>query len=408
MTTFHEAGGLKTFRRLTRIFYARVARDPRLQRLFSKNADKQRERLALFLAETFGGPKRYSQQRGQRSLQQMHAAFPIGEQEIQAWKKHMLAAMDAVGIEGPARSAMRGFFCGGLQQIADNSRYDVSLPELKQLLTQDRSVANARGHLGSLLHDAAQAWDLARVRLLLSFGAEVNARNFEGGHTPLYYAANHVDLSRPAEGIAVADTLIRHGADVKIHSGPIRGTPLHTAARRDNVVVARVLLSAGADIEARDIKGETPLRRALNCRQPGMIGLLIAHGANPDAADKCGLTPRQVAKRRGLRRRALVVGRNQARVDIAWAVISGRMSLIDAVDRYRALESSRPDFLRLASGDNGYCTDDQRLVDLVRLYVEQALTREPKRREEVLKRLEKERREHSSGGARSTPHANGS
>jgi hemoglobin len=300
MTTYQKLGGLETFRRLARVFYARVARDPLLQRLFPKKADKQRERLALFLAETFGGPKRYSQQRGQRGLQQMHSAFPIGEQEIKAWKKQMLAAMDDVGIQGPARSAMRGYFCGGLQQISENTRYDVPLLELKELLAQDRCVANARGHLGNLLHDAAQAWDIERVRLLLSFGAEVNARNFEGGHTPLYYAANHVNLSRPADGKAVAETLIFHGAEVNVHSGPIRGTPLHTTARRENVVVGSVLLSAGADIEARDIKGETPLRRALNCRQPGMIGLLLEHGANPDSPDKRGVTPRQVAKKRGL------------------------------------------------------------------------------------------------------------
>jgi ankyrin repeat protein len=213
----------------------------------------------------------------------------------------MNAAMDEVGIEGPARRVMRGFFCGGLQQISENSTYDVSLPELQQLLTQDRCVANARGHLGNLLHDAAQAWDIERVRLLLSFGADVNARSFDGGHTPLYYAANHVDLARSADGKAVAETLIQYGAEVSVVSGPIRGTPLHTAARRDNVAVGAVLLSAGADIEARDIKGETPLRRALNCRQPAMIELLLEHGADPDAPDKRGITPRQVAKKRGLR-----------------------------------------------------------------------------------------------------------
>jgi truncated hemoglobin YjbI len=301
MTTYQQVGGLKMFRRLARVFYARVPRDPLLGRLFSKKTDKQIERFALFLAETFGGPKRYSQLHcGQRSLQQMHEAFVIGAQEIHAWKKHMNAAMDEVGIEGPARQSLRGFFCGGLQQIAENSTYDVSLPELRQLLAQDRSVANARGHLGNLLHDAAQAWDSERVALLVSFGADVNARNFEGGHTPLYYAANHVDLSRPADGKAVAETLISHGAEVNVQSGPIRGTPLHTAARRDNVAVGSVLLAAGADIEARDIKGETPLRRALNCRQPGMIELLLAHGADPDLPDKRGVTPRQVATKRGL------------------------------------------------------------------------------------------------------------
>ncbi len=302
MTTYKQVGGLKTFRRLARVFYARVTRDPLLKQLFSKETDRQIERLTLFLAQTFGGPRRYSQLHcGQRTLQEMHGAFVIGAQQIRVWKKHMNAAMDEVGIEGPARRVMRGFFCGGLQQIADNGRYDVSLPELKQLLARDRSVANARGHLGNLLHDAAQAWDVERLRLLLAFGADVNAKNFEGGHTPLYYAANHVDLTRPADGKAVAETLIRHGAEVDVHSGPIRGTPLHTAARRDNVAVGAVLLSAGADLEARDIKGETPLRRALNCRQPGMIALLLAHGANPDSQDKRGVTPRQVARKRGLR-----------------------------------------------------------------------------------------------------------
>jgi hemoglobin len=301
MTTYQQVGGLKTFRRVARVFYARVTRDPLLKQLFSKQTDKQIERLALFLAEIFGGPKRYSQLHcGQRSLKQMHGAFVIGAQEIQAWKKHMNAAMDEVGIQGPARRAMRGFFCGGLQQISENSTYDVSLPELKQLLTQDRSVANARGHLGNLLHDAAQAWDSERVRLLVSFGADVNARTFDGGHTPLYYAANHVDPSRLADGKAVAETLIHHGAEVNVQSGPIQGTPLHTAARRDNVDVGSVLLAAGADIEARDIKGETPLRRALNCRQLGMITLLLAHGANLDSPDKHGVTPRQIATMRGL------------------------------------------------------------------------------------------------------------
>jgi len=106
-------------------------------------------------------------------------------------------------------------------------------------------------------------------------------------------------------------------------------------------------------------------------------------------------------------RRGLVVGRNQARVDIAWDVINGRTTLIDAIDRYRSLESSRPEFLPLVSAADGYSTDDPRLVDLVCLYVEQALTREPERREAVLDRLKREWREHSSGGVRSVLRATG-
>ena len=63
---------------------------------------------------------------------------------------------------------------------------------------------NARGRLGNLPHVAAQALEAERVCLLRSFGADANARNFEDGRTPLNYATNYVDLSRPADGKAVA------------------------------------------------------------------------------------------------------------------------------------------------------------------------------------------------------------
>jgi truncated hemoglobin YjbI len=43
MTTYQQVGGLKTFRRLARVFYARVTRDPLLRRLFPKKTDKQVE-----------------------------------------------------------------------------------------------------------------------------------------------------------------------------------------------------------------------------------------------------------------------------------------------------------------------------------------------------------------------------
>jgi ankyrin repeat protein len=50
------------------------------------------------------------------------------------------------------------------------------------------------------------------------------------------------------------------------------------AARRDNVGIAEALLECGADIDARDSKGVTPLGRALNTRKRNVAQLLTARG----------------------------------------------------------------------------------------------------------------------------------
>jgi truncated hemoglobin YjbI len=295
---YQRVGGIKTLRRLAGAFYSRVQRDALLHPLFlPKTSERQREQLALFLAEAFGGPKQFSTQHcGNRSLPAIHAHVPIDPANTAAWLRNMTAAMEEVGVAADAREAMQEFFFNhtpGPNSDPLEAPHFFSVAELKQKLERDPSLARQSRFGGmTLLHFAASAGDGKRARLLLSFGADVSARSFENGHTPLYYAIN-------AGAMDVADLLLQCGADANVHSGPIQGTPLHVAARRDNVAAAKLLLAAGADIEARDIKGETPLRRALNCRQPGMIAWLIASGANLDAPDKRGVTPRQYAKKRG-------------------------------------------------------------------------------------------------------------
>ena len=86
------------------------------------------------------------------------------------------------------------------------------------------------------------------------------------------------------------------GATVDVPSGPTRGTALHQASRRGYVSVARSLFDHGATIDARDAKGQTPLRRAVNCRQLQIVRLLVRHGADPRAADRRGVTPLDVAR----------------------------------------------------------------------------------------------------------------
>lgn len=59
--------------------------------------------------------------------------------------------------------------------------------------------------------------------------------------------------------------LVRAGGAVDANAGVKNCTPLHMAARRGNEEVAQAVLDCGANIEACDSVGDTPLRRAVNC-----------------------------------------------------------------------------------------------------------------------------------------------
>jgi hemoglobin len=290
-TIHDEIGGLAAFRKIADNFYSRVTNDPVLQPLFPKKSEPATERLALFLAETFGGADEYSRRRGIRSLQEMHARFQIDEVQIKAWKTHMLRAMQDAGIPKPALRVMRNYFCDHAGSVADSIDSFWKLPpaEVRQRLKENPS-AGAR-----LLHRACGSTgqaDPEHVRFLLDAGVDPNAPD-HFGHTAIYFASN-------CGRAEIVSALLSLEAQVNVHCGPTKSAPLHMAARRDHVEIGQLLYSAGADLEARDIKGHTPLRRALNCRQPGMIKFLVDNGANLDAPDRRGVTPRAYAGTKGI------------------------------------------------------------------------------------------------------------
>ena len=65
----------------------------------------------------------------------------------------------------------------------------------------------------------------------------------------------------------VVRALVHAGAKVDAHDGVTGATPLHMAARRGNTAVALALLECGADKSLRDRRGDTPLKRAINCKK---------------------------------------------------------------------------------------------------------------------------------------------
>jgi len=104
-TFYEEVGGHDTFQRLVAHFYAGVAVDPILRRIYpEEDLGPAEERFRMFLEQYWGGPTTYSEQRGHPRLRMRHAPFTIGEVERDAWLARMRAAMDTLDLT-PAQDA---------------------------------------------------------------------------------------------------------------------------------------------------------------------------------------------------------------------------------------------------------------------------------------------------------------
>ena len=70
-----------------------------------------RRRLALFLAQYWGGPTTYSEERGHPRLRMRHAPFPVDAAARDAWLTHMTAAVrGADGLDPADAAAMLEYF----------------------------------------------------------------------------------------------------------------------------------------------------------------------------------------------------------------------------------------------------------------------------------------------------------
>lgn len=139
----------------------------------------------------------------------------------------------------------------------------------------------------------AAAWGgPACVQALIDAGARVDARA-EGGWTPLMLAAARGDA-------ATLKALIDAGADVTA-ANKYRQTPLMFAAISGDEAKLNVLLGVSAAVvRAVDKDGNTALSKAAESEVgPGVLSALLAAGAEADAKDNDGVTPLMKAALRG-------------------------------------------------------------------------------------------------------------
>jgi ankyrin repeat protein len=129
------------------------------------------------------------------------------------------------------------------------------------------------------LHDAVRAGDRAAVQSAIEAGADVNEADAWG--TPL-------DIAVSKGSDEIVQLLIDAGADIEGATSLGAGGehPLHlTAARVALANTARLLIARGAQLNARDARGRTPLITAVLANNIEVANVLLGAGADLEAAD---------------------------------------------------------------------------------------------------------------------------
>ena len=107
---FHRVGGDEWFVGLVDRFYDGVETDPVLRPLYAANLIGPRKRLAMFLAQYFGGPPSYNAARGHPRLRMRHFKFAIGPNERDAWLRLMTEAVRAGSLDIGDEEDVLGYF----------------------------------------------------------------------------------------------------------------------------------------------------------------------------------------------------------------------------------------------------------------------------------------------------------
>jgi len=159
---------------------------------------------------------------------------------------------------------------------------------LRKYGAKDESSAGANSAKPTKsLHQAAADGDIEQVKLLIRNGADVNATVGKRAKTPLIDAVSygHADI---------VEVLLANGAKVDMADNLGRTPLIHALVTRDSIETVRALISAGADVNkasGEKLGSALPLNFAIFNGKLDVAKVLLDAGADIDAEGFAGYSP---------------------------------------------------------------------------------------------------------------------
>ena len=173
---------------------------------------------------------------------------------------------------------------------AIDRRYNINKKLIELLIANGADVNAKRGDGNTPLHSAAERGHKEIAELLLAEGADVNAKVMTyyfniGGWTPLDWVIYNGEIE-------FAELLRKHGGK----SGALDS--IHIAAFLGNIEAVKQNLATVVDVNATNVGGDTPLNSAAGNGHKEIVELLISKGADVNAKNAVN-KPLHMAAERG-------------------------------------------------------------------------------------------------------------
>lgn len=278
--------------------------------------------------------------------QRAHIAPDSCNKPFSAFMTH--AGMTATGSNAapaqdgrsPTATASAAVAAGRSQALLAVVQHVMQQGDLKGVLRLVHMGADANTwatSVGTPLMMAARAGDLPAIKVLLQWGANVDAPD--------------IDAQQPRT--KVLSVMHEQGCSWDVAELKGRGTALMQASFEGHVHAVRSLVAAGARVDVQDWLGRTALAYAVRGGSLQVVSALLDGGADPNVPAADGLTPLHVAAERGdLRALQCMLAKGG---DSAATTANGGYTLLMAAVRHSAVIA---ELLKLKSCDINACDTD--------------------------------------------------